>query len=301
MALVVESTSTASGTDQDTLSITAPTGISEGDLLLIIGTSPGTSTGYVTSSGFSTSYQYGTTNGTINFLYKIATVADESTGSYTVDLSGSNSLGIAVMLRVSGWATGNPYYANSNATTSADAASVSLNPTGLSLSRPAGQLLILAGLCRSNSSPLTTATVAGYSVTSSDSNPTWTEVVDTSVEISSSAERMSMAVAYAVTTATSTITAWNMTFTADVNGGDDFYLGTLGIFVEPVNGSGSNALLSVSPTVFDEASVSVGTTGTTNLHNPDTTLLSQSGDATAPTQWTNEAVENTTWTNEDSL
>jgi hypothetical protein len=301
MAFVVESTSSASDDGVDNLTITKPTGVEVGDLLLI-----GVHGHYLsaaTVSGFSVGATYSQNNAggipdaTVTLLYRIATSDDVSASNYTIALVEPTSLGAAGMMRVSGWSTGNPVYTTATNGGFSDAANVEMGASGLSLSTPTNQLLIAIGSFYSNDSPITPSTFSGYSVTSGQSNPSWTEIIDVTRIVDAGTADSSFTMAYALRNDTSTITAYSFIASAGTSGGNDGFASMLAVICEPQNASGSNTLLSVSPTVFSNAGVTVGTTGTNALLDVSPLLPTQSGKGTQPTQWTERAKNTSTWTN----
>jgi len=300
MALVVESTSTVSANNADNLTITKPASVAVGDLLILIANGSGLS-GKPTCSGFTellTSSADGNVDTNVTMLYRIADASDVSASNYTVGLAGSVSQGAAAMLRVSGWVSGNPLFASSAGSTVIDSASYSIGGSGLSITRPGQQLLIFAG---NHISEDNNATYSGFSITSSDSNPTWTTVADSLAYDTDSGIRVyNFFVAYAVSTDTSTITAYAANASSSISGGIDSDAYFLAVFVAPINATGTNALLSVSPAIFEDAGVEVGGTGTNALLSVSPSFFDQSGKGTIMPVWTNTDKPATpTWTNQD--
>lgn len=297
MALVVESTSFNSGNNLSSLAVTAPSGITTGDLLIHVVHSYQAPSGPPT--GFTEIVSYDTIGSLVNrgdshFLvsYKIAAPADESAGSYSVSWGGSlpDDGGAAVMLRVSGWTTGNPLY-NSHTGTGAVGA--------VSLSRPNDQLLIMVMGGGTDDNTITPFNFTNFAITSSDSNPTWTRVCDLAYVAHGDVDPASkpFALAYATSTDTSTITGYSFDFTETTS--DPIEMGHMLLnFVDELNESGTSALHSVDPTV-NEANAVSGASGTSNLLSQVATFPSPSSVGTSPTQWQNETKPSTTWTNEE--
>lgn len=306
MALAVASTSTVTGSSADTLVITKPSGVTVGDLLVIVASGEhdgnnGLGNSQIACSGFtkqlSPSREANNSNTDLNLgsvlLWKIADSGDVSASNYTITLAGSESLGLACMFRITGWTSGNPVY-------SSHTSNSSISPSSLSLGRPSSQLLIM---CVARKDDDEGWSFGSYSVTSGDSNPTWTEVQDTytTVNNTTDARRVSHGVAYAITSSTSAITAYSATAT-DLNVGTNGTasdISFLAVICEPADATGTNNLHSVEPVIFGNTSAVVGTAGTNALHEPSPEFFDQSGSGTAPTQWTNEAKPtDTSWTNE---
>lgn len=299
MALVVESTSTVSANDADNVVITKPSGVAVGDLLLLIANGNNLST-YPTCTGFTqilTSSADGNVDTNVTMLYRIADASDVSASNYTVAVAGSaTSSGAAAMLRVSGWVVGDPLFASSASSTVVDSASYSIGQSGLTITRPGQQLLIIAG---NHISEDHYADYSGYSITSSDSNPTWT-ILSNNVDYTTASGiyKQTFFVAYAVSTNTSTITAYSADVASSITGGIDSDAYFFAVFVAPTDATGTNALLSVSPTVFDNAGVDVGGNGTNALLEVSPTIHTQNGDATSPSVWSPDTKPSTTWTPE---
>jgi len=245
MALVVESTSNASGNNVSSVSITAPTGINTGDVLLIVACADA----ITTPTGFTRILDLNT-GGETRAFYKIAVLADESAANYTVTF-GSDVGGAATMLRISGWSSGDPLFGStSNESTFSDGNEpTSVGQTGLTLKRPSAQLLVYISsvIVEDTTSDFS---YSGYSITSSDSNPTWTEVIDTEVFYGANAAAATLAVAYANSSNTSTITAYSANlaesgFSTGIGSVDVALL----IFAQPTNVEPHVSPLNVVPSV----------------------------------------------------
>jgi hypothetical protein len=296
MALVVETTTIASASYSDNLTITKPSGVQVGDLLLIIANGYGYN-GFPTVSGFSAAVNYGfdsSLDASLSILYRIADASDVSASNYTIDVGGTNTLGVAAMLRVSGWNSSiNPVYTFATAGDYADPVTT-IGASGLNLSRPSNSLLLIANCFVSNESDVT---FGGYSITSSGSNPTWTGVQDAQVLVGTSSYHLALSVAYANDSNQSSITAFNSSVSPDSSGGGDAIASILAVICEQKNATASNALFQTSPVTF--------ATLTSSTQNVSNQLLEISPEipspitkAISPTQWQNETANPTTWTNE---
>lgn len=288
MALVVESTSTASVNSSASVTVTKPTGVVSGDLLLIL------SYDGATCSGFSTAYS----GVGVTMLYKIADSGDVSASNYSVAHGGSTNSGIAVMMRVSGWVSGNPVYASDYVSGSQDSTSpLVLSSSGLSIQRPSDNCLMIF-LNQIGSDALGAATWASYGVTSGESNPSWTEVFDGVCEVGSGSADNSVSVAYATTTNNTPITARTVTASSDTTGGTDFFRSHLLILNAPNSETGTLPLGSVEVTDFNPA-ISTNTAPTLALGNVSITDYAPTADAREVTQWTNSDKPSSTWTNSE--
>ncbi len=302
MALAVASTSTASTNNADNVVVTKPTGVAVGDLLLIA--VPGLGGATATCSGFSTAindfadFSGGLQDLSLTLLYRIADSSDVSASNYTVDpgISAQDS-GAVAMLRVTGWTSGNPLWASAGDGSSQDAASFTINPTGLSITRPGACLLLMLNLFGSNDSPYSTAIFSGYSVTSGVSNPTWTEVIDTTFQ-TASGPTGSFALAYANTTDTSNITEFLVNGATDAGGTDDTERILLCVLCEPVNPTTDLSHINVAPTVHAPTVTQVNTAPEVSHNAVVPTVNGIPTRATAPTQWQNpDKPTDPTWIN----
>lgn len=289
MALVVETYSSSTSTTK-TVVVTKPTGVSVGDLLLIV--APSNGSGSLSSSGFSTAYSAtydapgGVSDSKVHVLYKIADSGDVSASNYSVtyvDACGA----IAAMLRISGWVSGNPVYQSAYAGTYSQS-NGSVSATGLSLARNTQQIALMIGASYDGSNSDYYKNESGRTITSSDSNPTWTEVcnlgpVTNSVNGLSS---LTLNVAYATTSLSSTVTGFSFAyeeFDADETAS---IIGVLLLLNAPVNATASNALLQATPVTF--ATLTGSTQAPLNdFHEVSPEFPSQSGLASVPTAWTN--------------
>lgn len=276
MALVVESTSSASASNSASVTVTKPTGVASGDLLLIL------SHNSATCSGFTSCY-----SGTgVEALYRIADASDVSASTYSVSHGSGSGSGIAAMMRISGWVSGNPIFGSATASGSQDSASpLVLSATGLNILRPSGSCVMIF-LNQIGSDDIGAGGHwSAHGVTSGESNPSWTEIVDTTVALAGSTEDLCLGVAYATTTNTSAITEMTATGTTDTLGAADFFRVHLLVINAPQNGLGSNAFLAVTPTEF-APTPQVDTNGTATFHAVSPTEFSTSGESIIPTTWT---------------
>lgn len=281
MSLVVETTSTVTADNASDLTLPKATGVAVGDLLIIIASEKG---GYCTCTGFTSvvtsNYDgFGTLDSYINLLYRIADASDVSASNYTINGLAS-SMGSAVMLRVSGWTTGNPIHASATYGNQVDSASYTIDSGDISLSRPSQQLLIMAG----NQYSLDNyASYNAYTIESTDSNPTWVEVIDSDYEGES--DFLSMFVAYAISSDTSTITGYTVGVSSSTTGGADAYTTFLAVICSPLSQTVSNDLLQTTPVTF--ATLTGSTQEPVNdFHEVSPEFPEQSGVATMPSIWT---------------
>lgn len=299
MAIVVESTSTVTNSNADSLTITKPTGVSVGDTLFLITSGQG---GQATCSGFTSilSPNYngdGALDAYVQLLYRIADSSDVSASNYTVTLDGSNTLGSAVMLRTSGWVSGNPLFASATKGDAVDSGSYTVNSGTISLSRPSQQLLIMAGHHFSEDN---NADYSNYTIVSSDSNPTWVEVIDSDYTTQASTYENSFFVAYALSSNTSTITGYTTDVASAISGGNDSYITFLAVICSPQSQTVSNALFQPSPVTFSTLTASTQEPEN-DFHEVDPEMFTQSATARSTTVWSNSTKPTTTWTNNSKL
>jgi len=301
MAVAIASTSTYSQDNRTTMPITAPASIATGDLLVLIAATGGGATVVTPPAGWTEytsllSPQSGSIPSmTAKIFYKYAVLADETESTYTVTCTTGTCIG-ATIYRITGNQTsGVPFLHFENAVTSV-VADGSYSETSLTLARTApSHVMILFGF-GSNVDATFNLSSSNYSVTSSDSNPTWTEIIDATNVFSSGSRGGWTASAHATSTNTSSITALGFDYTGSTSDATVVF-GFLYIS-EPVDETGTNALHEASPALFTNAGVEVGGTGTIEVMEASPEFFTQSGRATSPTQWTNEAKPSTNWVNE---
>lgn len=331
MAIAVASVSAMASSNYPTnsVTVTAPTGITTGDLLLIIAAGTGNGTtiggylnnwtsnqGVASCTGFTECYFHSrdvnVNSGVggvarVNVLYKIAVAADQTAPNYTVTHS-SYGGGAAIMFRITGWSTGDPlahrlqYIPAGNPV---DAMGTTI-PTTVPYTyhnqdgsdtlawngtayRPSQQVMIMY------------VTTAGdedggfiYSNYSSVPSATWTEAGDTTYNITDY-DGGALGVAYATTSATTDITHFDVYKTYDSSDGNETtVMGILQIFT-PMNASGTVARINTSPAYIDNTGLA-DSSGTVARINKTATFPGASGTGTGDTVWTARSKNSTTWT-----
>ena len=304
MAIAVPSTSINSVSDDDTVIVTAPTGIQVGDLLVIVAGGGGATAGgleYPESTGFTASIQHqydpggGTSASHISLLYKIADSSDASATDYTVTFSARNSkFGAVAMLRITGWPSGNPIYHTAESGDYQDG-NLTVN-NAVSFPRASQQLIIMFGNTVTTSGEGGVFSFGTYQITSSDANPSWTEVTDAGYTASTGTIDGRFFCAYAITSNISTVTSYGFVKTGDSIANEETTAYAIGIIYDPVSATGSNALHSGDADFFTEASVVVGGVGSNALLSADADLFDPETEATHPTQWNSTNKPSTTWT-----
>jgi len=289
MALpVVESVASNSSTS-GTVTVTAPSGIQVGDLLIGSYTSFRLDGGQTaaTPAGFTLVQTSDTTDfrGTVRAFKKVADSADTTASNYVFTSVGAEYMQ-GSMVRVSGAAPGleitvsEKDFIASNGSTTINNTGTTTPPTSESI-----MVLISGGHDASIGAIVTTGT---YTSTPS---VTWTQRVDLGYNGGSS-YGSSHAVATAPYTGTTEFTSYGYA-TSEVF---DQVVSILLVVSSPENATGTNALLQVSPTQFTQAGTT-GTTGTNTLHAVSPTMFAQSGNGQRGTPWTNPDKPNTNWNN----
>ena len=302
MALVVESSASASST-ATSVTVTKPTGVAIGNLLMIF--AAGGPTRNYASTGFTEIYDEfydgpgGIDDSGLQVFYKIADSGDVAASNYSVTGGGAAEGSVVAMVRISGWDTGNPIYQSDHGGFT-NSTSGTFTRSGLSLPRVSQNLMFMVMTSYDDTDTDHYGDATTLTVTSSDTNPSWTEVcnIKAVTNASTGVSAKSMTIGYAATTGSTTVTGFSFAYTeydSDYAAGG---FGGLLILNQPEDASGTNALLQVSPTMFENAGVEVGGTGTNALLAVSPTMFEQNGSGTSPTVWTPEVKTATTWTPE---
>jgi hypothetical protein len=292
MALAVASTSEAFDNPFDgTVVVTKPTGVTAGDLLVIVAANAAENPS-VTCSGFTASFQFGhnnTSSGAVGYslLYRIADASDVSASNYTVV---GDSFAV-YMFRITGYSTGDPVYQESFIETGLSTSSPTTLSSGtINLSVPTEQILIMGMACGNDD----WTDYSSASVT--PSNPSWTFLSERDTENSGGTLRWSSRVAYTIRSQVTNIT--NFSYTADqrVSGGNT-QIGFLACICTPQNATASNAVFENDSEFFSTLTGSTQSIST-DFQEIEPEFFNQSARATNPTQWTNESKPTTDWQND---
>lgn len=292
MAITVESTSFARGDKQDSITVTAPTGIATGDLLLMI-VSLGVD-GDVTSTDFTESFNYSPPytagfSGRHTVLYKYAVLADESETGYTVTNGtiGAEYFGNVHMFRISGgFTTGDPVYQHTNGSSVISISGGLDVDESVSISRPSAQLNMIIAAAWSKDSLINAITNTNFNITSSDSNPAWTflgDDTDYSYTPSLSWDGKT-SVAYVESTDTSEVTGYSFDYNETLS---DLATASYTFLTlhTPAGGSDSNTLLETDTILFEGSGVT-NTSASNTLLETSPTVPTQTGEGIQPTSWT---------------
>lgn len=290
--LVLESTSKASGgAGIATITITKPTGLVAGDLLVFAGVSSeqgGGACTISTKSGWTLVNNVGGTGELANIQYKVADSSDAAASNFVFTKS-TNGQAAGALFRISNYFASSLVEDSATATTGAAAVdtTVALTP---SLDFTVENCLIIAALAVGDNVSANPATISAYTSTPT---LTWTELVDMEAEFSSGND-VGGSIVYATNSGTTSLSSFGATLS---NGFDDHVLAMVAIRPNYPT-SGTNSLLSVSVTNFNQAGSS-GVSASGDFLEVAYTTNSQSGQATAPTQWTEQTKESTTWTDKN--
>lgn len=290
MATIESSTSVAPAKQTNAV-FPKPAGLALGDLLVLVifnslDASSGTATSVATPSGWTSLLALGTTYKT-QVLHTIADSGDVGATNFTFPIPDTTSVfSGGKLFRISAGAViSGGFYTGIETTVNTVAGPFvgSLDITS------ANNILFMSILGTTGSG--STGSTENYTV--SGSNPTWTEQYD-EIDTSSSPDQQ-FSIASAPLATGRELTSFQATYSA---GSWANSLGALFYVSTPLSATGTNALLSVSPTTFGNTGVEVGGNGVNALHQAQPEFFSQLGKGTSPTIWTNEAKPSTTWTNE---
>lgn len=289
MAYAVAS-SASSGFGSSPQTISKPTGLAEGDLMVaLIGAVsgvPSTPSGWTKATGQS--------NSPIEtaIYYKIATSGDAAASNFTFT-SSAGVLGGA-LLRV----TGNPDTSGEAfdvaGSAKRDALIASQPSFSISLSPDRdGSLIVAIGMTDSNGAP-SSPYISGYTIDAGD--PTWTEYFD-----AFTSEQTSICgVAAGVQSTATAFTSFQYTLDDGGGGGASEHAASVAVFTPQIDATGTFTPVSKSA-AFPAPTGGADTLATHSHLSVTPTKNAPTGSATSPTQWTNETEASTTWTNEESL
>jgi len=282
---VLASTSNASrnNTGSGTINVSNPASLTAGDEMCLFVTLYETGSGQTiaTPSGWTSRH-----NVALNFVSracftKTATSGDVSAGSVTVSSTGGGDFMSASFHRITGSVAPSIAFSSEDDAGSAPY-TTALTPTTL-------ESLVLVFFSGADNSLGAVPTASGYSLTPTTS---LTEVSDLGLR-DASGDGIAHAVAQGAYDGTTEITARSVTFSEAVTRSPG---SIIVIYSAPENATGTNALLSVSPTHLAQAGVA-GTTGTNTLHAVSPTMFAQSGNGQRGTPWTNPNKPATNWNN----
>lgn len=288
--LVLESTSKANA-GATTITITKPTGLADGDLMVFAGVSSdqlGDPVTISTKSGWTLVNNVGGSGELANIQYKVADSSDAAASNFVFTKS-TNGQAAGALFRISNYFASSLVEDSATATTGAAAVdtTVALTP---SLDFTVQNCLIIAALAVGDNVSGSPATISAYTSTPT---LTWTELVDMEAEFSDGND-VGGSIVYATNSGTTSLSAFGATLS---NGFDDHVLAMVAIRPNYPT-SGTNSLLSIPVINFNQAGSS-GVSANSEFLEVTTSTNSQSGQATAPIQWTEQTKEATTWTDKN--
>lgn len=287
MAIVIESTSTnqtASSGAVNSLTITKPSGLVEGELLVAVlgagdnGSTPGPDIN--TLSGW-TAVSADSDSSSASIQYKFANSGDVAASNFTFTCANNTDVMAGTLLRVSG--TENEGALGGSITnaqsTPADPDVASFTGSATPLRNSSLVVLAIAGGGLS-------ATTSGYNSTPT---VTYTELHDYSGGLNAVS-----AGAYGTLATAGEITAFGATFSSNVS---NSHSGVLAVFNPNLPSAGTVATVITDSELYSPDALADSFV-TAPLVLTDSETNDAQGKGTAPTQWTNESAPTTTWTNE---
>jgi hypothetical protein len=281
--VVASSTNTAFAASVASVVITKPTGVALGDYLLaaIAYSDSGSSNSITPPAGWS-SVNIADMSDSLRRLQVFAitaTATEVAASNFTFTTAANCTLGGA-MLRITDVArlhTSESDSYNSSSTTDIGFA-VSLTPAYTDDLI----VMVLSGWEATGAS-----TISGYATTPSK---TWTEVIDLST--TAGADPF-----LAIATAPAGVLTQITNYSATLSVAKSRHGGILLAITSPQNATGTNTLVTTTTTSFTNSG-SAAALATSSLITSNTTVNTQTGRATAPTQWQNQSKPSTNWQNE---
>lgn len=283
-SITLESTAVAGRSSSGTLTVTKPTGLAVGDLLVFAGQSmlQGASVNIATASGWTSAISTGGTSYFASVQHKVADSSDVAASNFSWTFTtGSGQSAWGCLFRLSNvYDDPNQLEDTGSASTTAAATdtSISLSPT---VDFTVENCFIVGLVGTADVTGGNPAAISSYSTTPSI---TWTELYDIDEDGETGGNDVAGSVIYGTHSSTTSISAFSATLEY---GFDDHYI-TFAAYRPDYPDSGTVALH--SPAVnFTEPAGQADTNGTVALESVDTTLPTQSGAVTKPTTWTNQS------------
>lgn len=286
MAISVESSATAGYKVTTNLTISAPSGLSEDDLIVAVLTAAADD--FNTKSGWTLASAASKHSSDAEIQYKLASSTDAGKADFTFN-SSTDGEKAGILIRITGHSTnktlgGEISGTKDGSTTSTPDFSGTYTPT-------TSDELVIIGI---NSSADDTGSVSNYRT--SDGNISFTEKLEkTSNQNAGSLQTFGVAVG--TYGSNSDITSFGADFSGISASAGTEYSGVSSFFVPENNASGSASLLESNGSIFTQNGSS-GTNGNASLLEGSPSIFTQSGTGEEPTVWTNEFTNTTNWTNE---
>ena len=277
------------------ITVTAPSGIETGDLLLLfVGYyETGSSRTITTPSGFTLLHKKEGFEGAACY-WKIAVLADESATDYTVSFSSATDYVAASMHRISG-AVGDPVIHDSEIDLNGDNIGTDTTPIYTTDITPlTNESLVFVFFHGASTNIGAVQTLSGYTITPTT---TLTERADTGAQGGgSSGSGVTIGVASGEYSGTSTITSRSATFSTNQMGRDQ---NSIALVINGVQNATANLdRINVTPTLYAPNGSNTATASVDRLDVTPAFNGLESSDTSDQTQWTNETKPSTTWTNE---
>lgn len=288
------SSSSNSAQAVSSLVVTKPSGVAVGDVLYAFVASQDASSATISISGWTA---VTTQSSQLSFavLRKIADSGDVSASNYTVNYVATVDIAVATLIAISGTASGqeikDQFFDYIDSTSSGVA-----TLAGTATPNAGNESLIMTYLITADNN-LSAALTSSARTTSN--SVTLTEQVDYGFRDNGTQDGCNVFVATGQYSGSSSFTQATFTISEDLTAGSNIAVGGVVIFNSAQSATGTNTLLNVTPTIFTNAGVTVGTTGTNTLLQTSPDFPTQSGTGTSPTTWTNESKNTSTWTNEN--
>ena len=275
----IQSYNTANPGNASSITVTKPTGLAVGDLMIFATTwNDATDTASQMTGWTQEVANYGGSQ-KIDIQYKVADSGDVAASNFTVGFSGTVSTPVAVLMRITDYVSTGLLNENKDTGSNGDTTlSATVTPSYTN------NLLLMIIANNENSS------LSNYAIATD--NPTWSELVEVQ-----SGSISAISVAYA--TRTQTTATGDMSFSSSVvTGTIDFY-GVLIAIETPASTSftldtaGIATLSTPEPSFILDNNFSLDTAGSVTLSGGDNPVST-----TTKTAWTNESKPSTTWTNE---
>jgi hypothetical protein len=296
MSITVQTVSAvATATSATHLTVTKPTGVAVGDLLIATlmsyaADSAGGDNTFNELSGWTRSINSAPASGDLSFTlqWKIADSGDVSASDYTFVASATNDNLRGQIIRASGHNSLNPLQHTDTYTGNAvNSATLSASTSYTPLVN--GALIITMLGCEFT----TGSTVRSFSAHTA-SGTSLTEGID--VGGSDGSGGASIASAYGVQSTAAEIT----TYGATINTSTPNHFGAIAVFLPPVNATGSNTLVTATTSTFTQSGTCDGIGGTNTLVTAAAAVNTQDGTDMSITQWSNPDKSNAPdWQNPD--
>jgi len=293
---VIQSSNTQTGQNVSSLVITKPTGLAEGDLLvaaLAMHDANDNNRTFSTPSGWTLATN--STTGASAYLvrtvifYKEADSSDVAASDFTFTIAASSVyVAVGYLARIDGHVPVSPITVSESDSDNTLSASPSFT-TALTPDIPENSLLFF--VIASSDSDVGTETVSGYASTPS---ATWTEQAD--VAVVQSNDGVVMGVATAPYDSTTEITARTATFSAS----NTYHASSIAVIRGSYDDGTTIPFVASTQSAFAPTG-RADANGVASFVASTQSKFDPTGKGTAPTEWTNESEESTTWTNEASL